>query len=72
MTIPWKQPVQLNDVDRGGILNLSLEEAIATAATYEPARLALAQILCEPAIDTKDGPRNVLNADQIALLIQQR
>ena len=71
MTIAWEQPVQLNDVDRGETLDLSLKEAVTTAATYEPARLALAQILCEPPIDTTDGPRNVLNADQIALLIQQ-
>lgn len=72
MEIPWKQLVQLNDKDRGRLLDLPLDEAVDEAATFEPARLALAEIHCDPAIETRSGPRNVLNADNIAQLIQQR
>jgi hypothetical protein len=72
MTIPWKQLVQLSDVDRGRLLELSLDEALDEAATFDPARLALAEIRCDPPIEMKDGSRNVLNADMIAILIQHR
>jgi hypothetical protein len=72
MTLPWKQLVQLRDVDRGRLLELSLDEALDEAATFDPARLALAEICCDPPIETKAGSRNVLNADMIATLIQHR
>ena len=70
--IPWDQRVQLNDKDRGRLLDLSLAQAVDEAATFDPARLAIAEIRCDPPISIADGPRSALNADSIALLIQQR
>lgn len=70
--IPWKQPVQLNDKDRCRLLDLPLDEAVDEVASFDPARLALAEIHCDPPIDMGSGSRNVLNADTIAQLIQER
>ena len=71
LDIPWEQSVQLNDKDRGRLLDLSLADAVAEASTFDPARLALAEIHCDPPIAVNGPARGVLNADRIALLIQQ-